>query len=256
MPSSAAHAQAALRPGLQERAARRHRCRGDRGRRHTRIGIRIVDVHPVDAMDVADRGIAQVRIRAANDTRRLQAPAGFVAPRAAFRVLRQETIKTGMIRMVFRQVRDVRARIDGDGLVQHPSHVHDRPSGRLLRIFPDLEYVAVTPPAFRAQINDGLFASEPGAPGRHAARAVVDRAAKRRLGADPPAASKTERRRAACGGEDLPRRRRGVVTRGRKNRVCNRALVIAHEDDFALRAAATGRDHAHAVMRVGRRLAV
>jgi hypothetical protein len=32
--------------------------------------------------------------------------------------------------------------------------------------------------------------------------------------------------------------------------------VVAHEDDLAIRTAATGRDHAHAVMRIRRRLAV
>ena len=120
----------------------------------------------------------------------------------------------------------------GDGLVQHAPHADDRLAGRRRGVGAHFEHVAVPPSAARGQVDHGLLAGEPGAPGGRAARAVVDRPAQRGPRAHPAPAAEAERRRAARRREGLARRRRRVIARGREDRAREPALVIAHQRDF------------------------
>src|SRR5688572_28921689 len=111
-PLAAAPHEPALRPGLQERPARPHRDRGNRCGRLAWTGVWVVDVHPLDRMDVADRGHAQVRVGPARDARCLQAAARFVAARADAPVTGDVAVEAGIPGLVLREVGDVRRRVD------------------------------------------------------------------------------------------------------------------------------------------------
>ena len=194
------------------------------------LGFR--DVDPIDAIRIPDRWRAQVRVRLPDDARRLQSPAFLVAPRGAAPVFRSEPVKTGMTRIVLREIRHHRLRIDRDRLVLHATHGDDGLAGRRRRVRAHLEHVSVLASALRSQVNDGFLATEPRAPGRRTARAVVDRSAERRNRTDPFPAAKPQRRRAARRREAMLQGCRSVVTRRRQDRTRDCALVVAHQRDF------------------------
>ncbi len=170
--------------------------------------------------------------------------------------VRDVAVEAGIPGLVLGEVRDARRRVDGDGLVQHAAHADDRLGRRPGGVRAHLEHVAVPPPAARGQVDHGFLAAQPRAPGRRAARAVVDRPAERGPRAHPAPAAERQRRRAARRRERLPGRRRRVIARRREDRAREPALVIAHQRDLEILAAAFRRDDAHAVVRVGCRGAV
>ncbi len=229
---------------------------GDLRGRLAGISVRVLDVHPLDAMNVPDRRRPQVRVRPAGDARRLQPAARFVASRATARVFRAIAVEAGVVGLVFREVRDAGRRIDRDRLVQHPTHADDRLAGRRRGIGAHLEDIAVLAPAARREVDDRFLAGEPGAPGRRAARAVVDRPAERWLCARPTPAAESERRRAARRRERLAGRGHRVIACGRQDRTRERPLVVANQGDFRLAVDAPRGDDAHAVVGARRRGAV